>query len=300
MRYTNKDNLPEPVYQAILNRPYNREGADISVTGLINPPRVFQMVERMGDSLEQEASESLAAFFGSAMHTVFQWAAHSLNSEDWVIEHRFHTRVLGWNISGQVDLIQKSSKLLQDYKTCSRWVATFGAKDEWEQQLNVYRWMASLPSEKWPDGLHIDRLEVFAWFKDWSKENTLRDHQYPRKGFEVIKIPTWTLEKAKLYVEDRVRVHQAAALLATDHLPLCTEEERWQKAGEFAVMVGKEKRSRRNVGSKTDALQWMAENLNPSDLTKARIDGRPSEPKRCRLYCPVRFDCDYGKKWAKP
>lgn len=293
MRYTNLDKLPEPIFEAIKNRPYDREGADISVTGLIGPPRVFQMVERMGDKLTQEASDSLYALDGSAMHEVLKWAGLTLPSSDYIIEQRFFVEVMGWKVSGQMDVVHIPTCTLQDYKKCSRKQAQWGVKDEWTAQLNVYRWMLK------QHGITVNTLEICAIFKDWSKGQTLRDKSYPKKGFEVMPIEVWDLKRTEQYVHDRVSVHQEAAMLPTDKLPLCTQEEQWKRSDGFAVMVGQEKRARRVLDSRQAALNWMAENLQPNDMAKAKIEGRESEPTRCQLWCPVRFHCDFGKRWAR-
>lgn len=293
MKYTNKDKLPEPIFHAIKNRPYDREGADISVTGLIGPPRVFQMSERMGDKLTQEASDSLYALDGSAMHEVLKWAGLTLPSDEYIIEQRYFVEVLGWKLSGQMDVVHKPTRLLQDYKKCSHKIAKWGVKDEWTAQLNVYRWMLS------KHDIRVDTMEVCAIFKDWSKERAYMDKQHPPKGFEVMPIEVWDLKRTEGYVLERMRIHQEAAILPTEKLPLCTPEEQWKKSDGFAVMVKGDKKARRVLDSRQEALNWMAQNLAPGDMAKAKIEGRESDPRRCKYYCNARFHCDYGKRWAK-
>ena len=40
MKITNKQNLPESLVRAVSYSDYDRGDADISVTGLLNPPRI--------------------------------------------------------------------------------------------------------------------------------------------------------------------------------------------------------------------------------------------------------------------
>ncbi len=251
------------------------------------------MVERLGDTVECEASEALAALDGSSIHTVLEWAMNGLDSQDWILERRWHTEVLGWKVSGQSDLIHKPTKLLQDYKKCPKNIHTYGPKEDWEKQLNVYRWMASL------EGVEIDKLQVIAWYKGWSKVESVRGSGYPPLEAELHDIPVWSLEKTKQYVEDRVRVHQAAAALPLDKQPLCTEEERWQKKNRFAIMVKGNQKATAVHDTKQEALDYMANKMNPDALKNASIEGRTSDPMRCTHYCPVRFHCDFGKKYAR-
>ena len=122
-------NLPAPVFEAIKNRPYSRGDSEISVTGLILPPRIRQLSERLGDKLEVEAADQLYAMSGSAVHAVLEWAGKTLDPERYILEERLFAEVLGWKISGQIDVNDRQEKLIQDYKNTSYWVAIYGAKD---------------------------------------------------------------------------------------------------------------------------------------------------------------------------
>lgn len=124
--------------------------------------------------------------------------------------------MLGWKISGQIDVNDRQEKLIQDYKNCSYYVAIFGAKDEWTQQLNVYRWLAH------KNGYDINRLEVFANFRDWNKMKSYRERDYPQVGFKIIPIEVWPLSQTEKFIHDRVTIHQLAETTATASLPMCT------------------------------------------------------------------------------
>lgn len=249
----------------------------------------------MGDSLEVDIADSLPALDGSAMHAVLEWAAKGLDPNMWIVEKRFFADVLGRKISGQSDVINKPAKLLTDYKRCSRWVGVYGAKDEWEQQLNMLRWLAHV------NGVEVEKLQVFAWFKDWSKTESVKNKGkgYPQKDWELIDIPVWDLEKAREFVEERVKAHSDAELIATDKLPLCTEEERWQKADGYAVMLHGEKRARHLCSTKQEALSYIATELRADQVAIAKVESRSSDPRRCVSWCPVRFHCNFGRKWAQ-
>ena len=40
MRWTNEHDLPEPLYRAIIDDPYDKGDAELSVTQLLLPPRI--------------------------------------------------------------------------------------------------------------------------------------------------------------------------------------------------------------------------------------------------------------------
>ena len=287
-------NLPLPVLEAIKNRPYSSAGSDISATGLISPPRIRQLTARLGDALEVEAVDSLYALDGSAMHAIFEWAGKTLDPNRYVLEKRLFAEVDGWTISGQIDVIDLEEKLIQDYKKTSYWVAIFGAKDEWTQQMNIYRWLCQ------KNGYEINRLEVFANFRDWNKTKAWHDREYPQAGFKLMPIELWSIEDTYKFIRERVAVHQEAETMATKDLPLCTSEERWVKGGGWAVMVGDAKSARKVCDTKTEALKWMNDNIkDPAKLATARLEPRTGDQRRCIGYCPVRFHCIHGKGIAR-
>lgn len=286
--------LPTPVLEAIKNRPYDKGDADISITGLQTPPRITQLLDRLGDEVEQEAADLIYALEGSAMHSVFEWASSTMDSDNFHFEKRLFAEIDGWKVSGQMDLIDLQQKLIQDYKRCSYWVGVYGIKEEWTQQLNGYRWLCH------KNGIDIERLEICAVYRDWSKEKAWRGERgYPQKGIEIFHIDVWPLDRAEAWIKERVAIHQKAILTATSKLPLCTPEERWEKKGQFAVEVKGEKKARKLEATRQDALNWMAEHLQPSDISKATVIQRDGYPKRCIGWCPVRKQCSFGKGWAK-
>lgn len=294
MKYTNRSNVPLPLFEAVKNRPYDRGDSVISVTQLIAPPRVYHLQERLADKLETDVEDVMDALDGSAMHAILEWAAKTLDQSEWVVEKRWFAEVEGWKISGQSDVIQRSKREMTDWKRCLHWVAMFGVKDEWEQQLNILRWLAHVNGEK------VDKLKIFAWFKDWSRTELAKNkgRGYPEKKWQIMDIPVWPIDKAEAFVRERVKVHQQASVLPDDALPLCTPEERWQRSDGYAVMIDGEKRARALKDTKQEALSYMG-SLDPALVAKARIDSRVGEPTRCTHYCPVRFHCDFGKKVAK-
>jgi len=287
-------NLPAPVFEAIKNRPYSRGDSEISVTGLILPPRIRQLSDRLGDKLEVEAADQLYAMSGSAVHAVLEWAGKTLDPERYILEERLFAEVLGWKISGQIDVNDRQEKLIQDYKNTSYWVAIYGAKDEWTQQLNIYRWLA------YKNGYDVNRLEVFANFRDWNKMKSYRERDYPQVGFKVIPIEVWPLEQTEKFVHQRVAIHQESETIATSSLPMCTAEERWTKGGGWAVKVDGHKSAKKICDTKQEALSWMSANVkDPAILARTKLEPRSGEQRRCIGYCPVRFHCDYGKGVAK-
>jgi hypothetical protein len=59
MKITNRFNLPDAFYNFARNDKYSRGKADISVTTLIDSPRVRLMRDKYNDQLETDASDMI-------------------------------------------------------------------------------------------------------------------------------------------------------------------------------------------------------------------------------------------------
>ena len=95
MRLTNKHNLPE-VFVRVLSKPtYSKGKADLSVTELLQPPQLVQLVKKHWDDLEEDVSDKISALFGTAVHVVLEMAN---DKKDMIVEERIHARVDGWDI----------------------------------------------------------------------------------------------------------------------------------------------------------------------------------------------------------
>ena len=59
MKITNKFGLPQPFVDFITNDKYNKGNADISVTSLIDSPRVSLMRQKHNDDIEIDAVDQI-------------------------------------------------------------------------------------------------------------------------------------------------------------------------------------------------------------------------------------------------
>ena len=72
MKVTNRFNLPDVVVQALSINKYSK--ADISVTQLIDSPRIKVIQEEMHDELKSDISDNVFSVLGTAVHGVFEEA----------------------------------------------------------------------------------------------------------------------------------------------------------------------------------------------------------------------------------
>lgn len=282
MNLTNTQNLPEPLVRAVTYDDYDDEGCDYTPSKLIRPPRMVALEREHADEITEDASDRLWMLLGSAGHSVLERSSHGkgIVEERAVVEIYFGTKI--FKVGGKLDY-GVSDTTLFDYKFTSLYAAKEGPKDEWVQQLNIYRWLAG------HYGVHFDRLQIVAIFRDWSKSKANREPDYPQSQVKVMDLPVWKDDVTEAFIIHRIQQHENART----HLPECTADEMWEKPEVFAV---KKKGAKRALKLFTDferADQFYKENYETT------IEHRPAERPRCESYCRCAPFCDQWKAFQE-
>lgn len=270
MKITNKLQLPEAIVDAIKNDAYSRGDADMSVTGLLRPPRLAVLEERHENEITEDVSERVWSLFGQSIHTILERANRTA-----IAERRLSIEVEGWKISGGMD-VYKEKGILIDYKVTSVWKVLKGDLDEWEKQLNCYAVLLR------HHGHQVNKLQIIAILRDWSKMEAERDPTYPQAQVVNLNIPLWSPEQAYKFLRERVILHQQARVT----LPECSPEDRWARPDVFAVM---------KQGRKTAVKLYSNENEAKAHVgfdKSLYVQHRPGVSVRCQAYCPVSQFCD--------
>jgi hypothetical protein len=280
---TNKLGLPQPIYDAVCNDTYERGAdTDISVTQLIDPPRLVALSKLYQEVLEEDASDRIWSLVGQSMHTILERAgvAGSVDGESVgeQTEKRLYATVNGWTISGQFDYID-SDGTLWDWKLASVWEVMNGVKDARTHQLNAYAYLAAV------NDIEVKQLRVGFILRDWRKHAARTEAGYPPYQVMVYPIPLWPLGQREAYLQERVVTHQAARIT----LPECTPEERWAKPDTWAARKPANKRASKVFGSAAEAHAWAKS--SPSYI----IERRPGVSIRCESYCSVSSVCTQFK-----
>lgn len=266
---TNVHGLPQSIVAAVTNDPYTG-GGDISVTKLIDAPQIVNLTRQHDDKIEVDVSDRIWSLLGQAVHTVLERAG--LREEGMVAEQRLFAKVMGWEISGQFDVMHLESKKLSDFKVTTVYKAR--GNDKWTQQLNVLRWLAH------QNGNPVEELEIVAIFRDWRKTEAERNRDYPRAAIQSIPVPVWTLEETQAYIEERVALHQAAR---SGKRVDCTDEERWYSGDKWAIVKP----------GNTRALKVYDSEPHEGQVPEGyRVQFRHGEYKRCLHYCDVAPFCE--------
>lgn len=279
MELTNHSNLPQPIISALQNDPYDPGDSDITVTTLIDSPRIRLLTRWHYDEIKEDALDRMWSLLGQAVHTILERAEAT-----GIAEERLYIDLRGWKVGGQFDRIALDTNTLQDYKVTSAWSIINGPKPEWEKQLNC---LAVLAREA---GHEIDKLEIFALFRDWSKGKMMQSENYPRRMAQIIDIPIWSHADGLAYMKQRVDIHQAAE----KDLPDCSNAERWYRGEKWAVMKEKRKSAVKLHDTEQEAHEHRADLEIEKPKDKYYVEKRPGTNTRCQDYCSV---ADYCEQW---
>jgi len=291
MKLTNKHGIPQ-TFINVLERPtYSKGKANLSVTQLINSPKIVALTQKFQEEIEQDVSEMVWSLFGSAIHKVLEHGA----DENHLIEERLHAHVDGWNISGAIDLQivnDDGSLSIRDYKTTSAW-AVMNDKAEWEQQLNIYAWLVETVKDK-----PVKDLGIVAIIRDWSRRDAANREGYPSAPVKELPINLWTYGEREQFVRNRIELHSAADFaMETDQLlPPCTPEEMWEKPTVYAV--------KKKGAARAKSLHETEQEANVIRLQLGNdyeVETRLGERTRCANFCSVNAWCqqwrDYQDGW---
>lgn len=287
MNLTNVNNLPEPLVRAVQWSDRDREGCDYTVTELLRPARMVALEQIHRDEITEDASDRLWLLLGSAGHTVLERSAHKGIVEERAIvevEVQLGSRggfpvVKTFKVGGKLDY-GTSDTTLFDYKFTSVWAAKEGPRDEWVQQLNIYRWLAHRY------GVAFDKLQIVAIFRDWSKPKASREPDYPQSQVKVFDLPLWRDDTTEQFIIDRIRAHESAKV----SLPECSPEEMWEKPAVWAVKKIGGKRALRLFDDYAYAMNYLHEMGRGHE-----VEIRPAERPRCESYCRCAPFCEQWK-----
>lgn len=277
MKVTNKHNVPETLMTLATREYYSKGASQYSVTELMSPPRIRRLREKYDEKITQDVSDMLWQLLGSALHVVMERGI----TEGYIMEERLFVTVDDVTISGQIDLQKETPNGYEiiDYKFTSAW-AVMQDKVEWEQQLNVYKWLVEKTTHR-----KVSKLQICALIRDFSRHE--RKEGYPSAPVHMVDVEMWDNERTQKYVEERLSMHRDAKMHADfgEELQPCSDEERWQRETVYAV-----KREGRKTAIKL--FKTIEEATELAEKEKGYVETRKGEAIRCTgNYCGVAEWC---------
>jgi hypothetical protein len=283
MKITNKFNLPETFLSFARDGKYDKGQSDISITTLIDAPRVNILKQQRTDDIEADVSDMIWPLFGTAVHHMLESATPAGNV---TMEERLFVNINEWVVSGQIDHQEEHGGMIyiSDYKVTSVWSVIYG-KEDWVRQLNCYAHMVRLAK-----GKDVGGVRIIAILRDWQRREAQFKPDYPQSPVAVVEIPLWDAAKAQAYMEERVHLHQDAQMIwdTREAVVECSDEERWTKADSWAVMKPGGKRATKVCETEDEAKDWIK---SQTTRTAYQVVKRPGGRTRCEQYCSVSEFC---------
>lgn len=278
MIITNNHNVPEPLVTLASREYYSKGASAYSVTEIMSPPKIKRLREKYNDVVEQDVSDMLWSMLGSALHVVMERGL----TPGYIPEQRLFYDLDGVTVSGQIDLQHETPTgiVLIDYKFTSAW-AVMQEKAEWEQQLNVYKWLVEKSKRRTVVG-----LKICSFIRDFSRHDKRDD--YPDSPIHMVDIPMWDSARTEAYVRERLDMHRTTKMNMEmgQELQDCSPEERWMSETVYAVKREGRKTAIRVFKSIDEANELAIKE-------KGYVETRLGEPKRCTgNYCGVARWCN--------
>ena len=240
MKILNPRNLPESIINALTpDYERNPDPKRFGVRELIDPPMIRHLRGQHENEIEVIAEDYADILIGQAIHNYMEKFAPANH----VTEEKIEVPFKGFTIVGKPDCYYDI--ILDDYKYTSVWSYIYGAKKEWEVQLNIYRWLIYKKH-----GQMILNPRNIAFFKDWKARDAEFNSDYPPAKIMIIPTQIWDFEKVEEYIDGRLWAHQ--------ELIPCTNDEKYHAPDTFAVMKKGRKTAMRVLSSEEEAKGWMA------------------------------------------
>ena len=286
MKLTNNFGMPETILNVIARPQYSKGKANMSVTELLNSPRIVQLKRKHWEDLTEDAADMVWSIFGTAIHNILEHG----KGDTHIVEERIHVELDGMRISGAIDLqeISEDGITVSDYKTTSAW-AVMSEKQDWHNQLNSYAYLVE-KAKKIP----VVKLQIVAIVRDWSRRDAATREGYPKAPIVVIDIPLWPFAEREAYVRSRISLHGDALFeVETDgEMPNCTSEEMWEKQTTYAIKKDGNVRAKsvHDTSEAADtALAAATEKAKKGE--KFLIEVREGGRTRCESFCQVAPYC---------
>jgi len=255
----------------------------ISVTSLIAPPLQRTLYNKHWQEVKRDPLESIWMLLGTGLDDIVKRYSQTALTQlklEWPTLH-------GITLVGIPDLIDIVDHVLADLKVTSVW-SIKEIRKEYIYQLNIYDYMLyHLYNDLWKQ---IDRLEIHAILRDWRMNEQLRyGGNYPDHQFVILPVERWPLKEQEQFIDTYIQ----------DHLQNpereCTDEEKWKRTDQFAVMKQGRKSAMRVLDSSKEAMQWAKSKGHIIGENGIYMEKRPGTCIRCSSYCNVSSFCEYAK-----
>ena len=209
---------------------------------------------------------------------------------DTLFEQSMIIEIDGMSVSGTADMVKQSTKTLIDNKYTTIWSYIYpNARKKYAEQLNIYAYILRTL------GIEIEKIQVLAFFRDWSKGRMKTTKDYPKQQIMLIDIEVWTDYECRSFIQERIYAHKQNE---DGNIP-CTPDEMWADSDTWAVKVDKIKKAHRVYTTENEADVEMKLQQLKNPKKEYWVEERKGSRKRCNDYCPVADFCKQNQAYLK-
>lgn len=288
MKFTNKYNLPEYLYNLLSHEWYGGANAvhDFSVTQMCNPVCMTILQNRHKEDLESDVMDKYFQTIGTGIHHLAEIAN---KNKKYVVEERKYTTINDIVISGQVDLYSPLEQKMIDYKVTKAEASKFADKiEKYKTQLNVNKYI--FEKNRFP----VKTLEIVEIYRDWDKQKAKREAGYPQTPIVIIDVPVLSNPVIEFEIKKYISEYTRERELPDENLSPCSPKDRWETQKSFAVMKHGASRALKVCHSLIEAESYRSLNTK---VAETFIEERDATPKRCIEWCDVNEFCPFYKKY---
>lgn len=282
--YTNRHNLPPEIVSILTKNRYNESNerlGDYSVTTLCSPIQQTILKRRYPEKLKVfDVIDLFPSFTGSIAHKVLE--EHGSDSS--LIEKRFYGTVLGKEISGQVDHYKDG--IITDYKSTKVYKIMKNDYTDWEQQLNVYAWLARI------SGYTVNSIRIYTFILDWKKHEAYKKG-YPKCPILEIPLRLWSKDECEKFIVHKIGLFIKNEQKKDSEIIECTAKEMWQDVKDWCIIKKGAKRATKCFDNKIEAEEYYHMQSFKEDFELVK---RMTKRTRCFDHCVVSELCSQHKR----
>ena len=272
MHITNNQKLPKCLVDLVKADQKPPVENRYSVTQVIGNVRELLLTRRHFDAIDLDVSACANTIFGTAVHNLIEKFDHT-----GMAEMPLEVQIGQFTLAGRIDLYDKATHTLIDWKTASSWKVAHGDFEDYRRQGLVYAWMMLLK------GYVVEKLQFNMFIKDWSSRC-----EFPQIYTWEYKVTTADL----LFIQEFIYKRFEQIEYYEEHLnalPDC--EDTWFTGDKYAVYTNKSKADR-VCDSEQEAHDYITNRCGGV----GRIEVRRGQHKKCQDYCLCRTFCKFWKE----
>lgn len=277
--------LFEAVKLARSDYDFKNEDNSISVTSLLQPPKVIELNKRYKDKIMEPLSKSIRSFVGTATHKLIEM----VEMDGLICEERLTIERSGYKVSGKFDILLLDDLYnLQDNKITSFWKILYnpGGEEHWHEQMNIYKYMIDKCLN-----IKVNKISINAIFFDWHPALVKTVPKAPKAPEMTIDIPMWPDAKIEKFLDKRIELHKKAQELPDDAIPICTQKERWHNPKKYILYKEGNKTPSKSFYNYNEMnkfrLAWLKKGV------EYRVEVKDAVDNRCTQYCFANGYCNY-------